>query len=523
MYTMKADGVVFYDPSSDDMALHVLSPKAKYELNKAGALEFTMLPGNVLYDGLHKLKTIVTLEQDGEVIFIGRVLETETDLYNQKKVYCEGELAYLLDSMQRPYEYDGSAKEYLPMLIENHNADVEEHKQFTVGLMTALTDEDTVKVESENYANTLEEIKSLLLNEFNGYLRIRYEDGIRYLDYVDKFDQPCSQEINFGVNLVDIESNVNAQDVCSVLIPLGRSKKGKYTSVAKVNDGKDYIENAELIAKYGRIVKSYTWDEVDDPEELLELGQKHMERMQAETTLTITAVDLRTVGADVDGIRLGDTVKLVSAPHGLDKEDVCTKIDLDIENPEKSEYTFGLPMETLTDSNASASRKNRRESDHFHRWLTETENSFEVDVQALESKIRLKADLILLEGYVKMDEFESVKGWSSSFASDNIEVSSLYAYGATIESLSASDARIASIVTNGMNVGDTLADHTDALSILDGASWQSVEVVTGGKVNCVTGTSPMFYSPDGAAISTITYVKSASFTPTTTTIKYLGS
>lgn len=420
MYKMKADGVVIYDPSSDDMALHVLSPKAKYELNKSGSLEFTMLPGHVMYDSLHKLKTIITLEQDGEVIFRGRVLETETDLYNQKAVYCEGELAYLLDTMMRPYDFDGKAKDYLALLIENHNKDVEDYKKFTVGLTTALTDEDTVKVESEDYTNTLEEIRSLLLDEFNGYLRVRWENDVRYLDYVDKFNQTCSQEINFGVNLVDIETNVKAQDVCSVLIPIGKSEKGKITTIEKANDGKDFIESAELIAKYGRIVKSYTFDDVEDPEELLELGQKHMERMEAETTLTITAVDLKTAGADVDGIRLGDTVKLVSAPHKLNKEDVCTKIELDIEKPEKSEYTFGLPVESLTDSNASAKRKNKRSSDHFHRWLIETENSFEVDVQALNSLILLKADKIELEGYVTMEDFEAVEGWSTNFAGESI-------------------------------------------------------------------------------------------------------
>lgn len=499
MYKMKADGVVFYDPSSDDMSLHVLSPKAKYELNKAGSLEFTMLPGNVAYDSLRKLKTIVTLEQDGEVIFRGRVLETETDLYNQKSVYCEGELAYLLDSMQRPYKYDGSAKEYLPMLIENHNADVEEHKRFTVGLMTALTDEDTVKVESENYASTMEEIRSLLLNEFNGYLRVRWENGVRYLDYVDKFDQACSQEINFGVNLVDIETNINAQDVCSVLIPLGRSSKGKYTSIEKANDGKDYIESAELIAKYGRVVKSYTFDDVEDPEELLELGRKHMELMEAQTTLTITAIDLKTVGADVDGIRLGDTVKLVSAPHGLDKEDVCTKILLDIEKPEKSEYTFGLPRETLTDSNASASRKNKREADHYHRWLLETENSFEVEVKALDSKILLKADKIELEGYVKMDDFESVKGWSDNFAGNVIEATYLDADVADVDNLSA----------ESLSVGGA------------GAGWKERSVLTGiGTVN----QSKRYLSlmtADGGTV-TLDIVTDVSITPNSTTITYLG-
>ena len=136
-----------------------------------------------------------------------------------------------------------------------------------------------------------------------------------------------------------------------------------------------------------------------------------MESMAAETTLTIKAVDLHTVGADVDGIRLGDTVKLVSAPHGLNKEDVCTKIDLDIEKPEKSEYTFGLPRETLTDSNASASRKNKNESDHYHRWLRETDKSLEIVVDTVEGIIKLQADYVtikaletVIEGLVKVED-----------------------------------------------------------------------------------------------------------------------
>lgn len=507
MYKMKADGVVFYDPSSDDMALHVLSPMAKYELNKAGSLEFVMLPGNVMYDGLHKLKTIITMEQDGEVIFRGRVLETETDLYNQKKVYCEGELAYLLDSMQRPYKFDGNAKEYLPMLIEKHNADVEEHKRFTVGLLTALRDEDTVDVESENYTNTLEEIKSLLLNEFNGYLRVRYENGVRYLDYVDKFNQSCSQEINFGVNLVDIETNINAQDVCSVLIPVGRSRKGKYTDISKANGGKDYIEDAALIAKYGRVVKSYTFDEVEDPEELLELGRKHMEKMAAETTLTIKAVDLHTVGADVDGIRLGDTVKLVSAPHGLNKEDVCTKIELDIEKPEKSEYTFGMPRETLTDNNASASRKNRRESDHYHKWLTETDNSLEIVVDTVNGLIKLQAD------YVTIKALETV-------VEGLLKVENLQAEIAKLDVLS--NGSIQSDNVDSTHVECQSIDVNSSLSVGgDSASWKSATFVTGiGTIN----QSKRYLSlmtADGGTV-TLDIVTNVDISPNRSTINYLG-
>lgn len=378
MYKLKAEGVVFYDPSSEDMSLQVLSPKASYELNQPGSLEFTLLPGSVVYNGLHKLKTVVTLEQDGELIFRGRVLETETDLYNRKIVYCEGELAFLLDSVQRPYKFKGKAADLFRQLVTKHNEQAEEYKQFQIGMVTAVDDDDTVEVEGDSYADTLSDIRSLLIDQHGGYLRIRHEDGARYIDYVDALNQSCSQEITFGVNILDIENKVNAQDVCTVLIPLGKDN----LTIEKVNGKKDYIEDAELVAKYGRIVKSCTWDDVTDAGKLLFLGQEYMQKMKADTTLTITALDLRAAGADVDGIRIGDTVKLNSLPHGLDKEDICAQIELDIENPEKSEYTFGLPRVTLTAAHANAVKSLSEKMWHTHRWLTETETALTINVEA---------------------------------------------------------------------------------------------------------------------------------------------
>lgn len=484
MYRMKADGVVFYDPSSDDMSLHVLSPKASLELNKAGSLQFTLLPGNVMYDSLQKLKTVITLEQDDEIIFRGRVLETTTDVYNRKEVYCEGELAFLLDSIVRPYEFKGKAADLFRQLVTKHNEQVEDYKRFEIGIITAVTDEDDMETEGDGYADTLSEINSLLLDGFGGYIRVRRANGTRYLDYVDAFDQTCTQEITFGVNIVDIESKVNAQDVCTVLVPLGKDS----TTIAKANGGRDYIEDAALIAQYGRIVKTYTWDDVTDPAVLLTLAQEYMQKMKAETTLTITAVDLRSAGADVDGIRIGSAVKLTSLPHGLDKEDICTAADIDIENPEKSDYTFGLPRETLTASTANALKSMSGSINDQHRWLTETETALnitveainlighrttqlEIDVDAAEAAITLKAsqdsvDILeekhnavelrldaaegtieaqakeiylkadktyvdnLVTKYATVEELETVQSWATDFACVTVSASSVIAgYG----------------------------------------------------------------------------------------------
>ncbi len=468
MYKMKADGVVFYDPSSDDMALHVLSPKAKYELNKAGSLKFTLLPGNVMYDGLHKLKTIVTLEQDGEVIFRGRVLETTTDTYNQKEVYCEGELAYLLDSLVRPYDYKGKASDLFKQLVEKHNEQVDDYKRFEVGIISAVTDEDETETESEAYTDTLAELKQMLINPFGGYLRIRVNDGVRYLDYIDKYDDECGQAIEFGVNLVDIENKLDASEVFSVLVPLGgyNSKNKDPITIESVNGGKDYLEDEEAIAKYGRIVKTYKWEELTDPQEIMDKGLEQFEKMKAIRTLTIKAVDLHIIDASVDSIRLGKNVALLSSPHGLNEPDICSAIELDIEKPEKSEYTFGEPQKSLTDSNAARNKQHSSDMNHMHKWLRETENTFEVNVDALNSQIKLKADKIDLEGYVTMDDFEAVQGWATDFAGVSVSASNVNAGEGDFDSLVCGHLQIGSDTLTKTSL--TVVTGIDVITNLEG-------------------------------------------------------
>ena len=517
MYKMKAEGVVFYDPSADDMSLQALSPKASYELNEPGSLEFTLIPGNAMYNGLHKLKTVVTLEQDGELIFRGRVLETVTDTYNQKEVYCEGELAFLLDSIQRPYKFKGKAADLFRQLVTKHNEQVEDYKRFQIGMITAVDDDDTTEIDGGSYADTLSEIRSLLVDQYGGYLRIRHEGGIQYIDYVDAFNQACSQEITFGVNIVDIENKVNAQDVCSVLVPTGKDG----LTVEKANGGKDCIEDAELVAKYGRIVKTYAWEDVSDAAKLLALGQKYMQDMKAETTLTITAFDLRAAGADVDGIRIGDTVRLNSKPHGLDKEDVCTQIDLDIERPEKSEYTFGLPRVTLTSAHANAVKAMSHSINDQHKWLTETEKALninveainlighrttqlEIDVDAAEAAITLKASQdsvdILEEKHneveLRLDAAEgAITAKADTVRVEAIEteikglvkVEDLEAEISAIEVLNVTSVSAADVFSNVFEGGSFYGERVDAGAVDCGSLTVNGDALTKRSITVVTG------------------------------------
>lgn len=60
-------------------------------------------------------------------------MNTEKDFYKRQKAVCEGELAYLVDSILRPYDYQGDIPELFKQYIASHNEQVEETKQFEVG------------------------------------------------------------------------------------------------------------------------------------------------------------------------------------------------------------------------------------------------------------------------------------------------------------------------------------------------------------------------------------------------------
>ena len=52
-----------------------------------------------------------------------------------KNVYCEGELSFLLDSIQRPYSYQGSIGGLFKKFIDNHNAQLMRKSSLKLGLL----------------------------------------------------------------------------------------------------------------------------------------------------------------------------------------------------------------------------------------------------------------------------------------------------------------------------------------------------------------------------------------------------
>ena len=353
MYTIYADDALLYSPGDEELS--VLSPVLETQCNAAGTLTFVLLPEHPMYSALHKMRTRIDVRQDDEIIWRGRVLETETDFYRQKTVTCEGELTYLVDSVLHPYklaDYDGTAAGLFRLYLTRHNEAVSEAQQFQIGNVDIET---LSSVENTGYANTWDEISDNLLDIHGGFLRIRHEDGARYLDWTKESGDTCAQVIRFGENLLDLSEYVSASEVVTCLIPYAGQSDSKIT-IASVNDGKDYIEDAAGIALYGRIWGVTEFD-TKDASTLLEMAKKNLQKRLEETiTITISAVDLHLLDVNAESFHVGNKVRVVSLPHGIDAEYTCTAISLDLVNPDQSEYTFGTPETGMASTTAATSK-----------------------------------------------------------------------------------------------------------------------------------------------------------------------
>lgn len=207
MYKVYCNDDLIYDNRLSQLSL--INPSLSLELNKTGSFTFTIYPSHPYFDRLKKLKSIITVYQDGFLIFRGRILNDKQGWHNEKQVTCEGELAFLLDSIQRPYDFMSgerhtTVEELFAFFIENHNSQVEESHQFKLGNITVHDPNNYIVRADSTYMNTWDSINKKLIESFGGYLWVRHEPDGNYIDYLLDFETISSQTIEFGKNLLDL-------------------------------------------------------------------------------------------------------------------------------------------------------------------------------------------------------------------------------------------------------------------------------------------------------------------------------
>lgn len=356
MYSIYADDVCIYSDVFALESMKVISPKLTLDDNAAGSLTMKLPQKNVGYGSIARMTTDISVQKDGVEIWAGRVLSESMDFYNNRDLYCEGELAYFNDSTQPPAEFSGqSIRAYLEELIRVHNSKVGANRQFSIGAVT-MVDENFPTYYTNN-DKTLA-ILNALIEKYGGHMRVRKVDGVRYLDYLAEYPDTCSQVIQFGSNMIDFTKQWDSTEFATVIVPLGNRLDDSpiealdaYLTVESVNNGSMYVKSDEAFAAYGWIEKVVTWDDVSDPVVLLEKAKAYLRDLQFDNMeLELSALDLHYLDVSIEAVKLLDEIRVISRPHGLDRMFPVTKLEIPLDNPDQTQFKLGTTVKTSLSS-----------------------------------------------------------------------------------------------------------------------------------------------------------------------------
>ena len=347
MYKIYVDGVLFHDSTLEE--LQIESGTITRELNKAGSFKFSIYPDHAHYDLIQELKSVIEVYKDGvdEPIFRGRALYPETDFYKKKTYTCEGQFNFLLDSIMRTFNAYYTPATLFEALVANHNSQVEENKRFAVGDITVTG--DSVKVENTSAGTTQSVMKKYLIDNYGGYISPRLSNGVWYLDYLSDFTERGTQTIEFGENLTKFTRKDNYSDIVTALIPYGEND----ITVASANGGRDVVIDDTGVSLYGTIVGTKKFDDVTNATTLLNSAKAYLtDLVKKQIVIELNAIDLSSLDASVEPLKIGTYNRIISAPHSLDDWFLITKQTINLTDPTKDSVVLGGTFETFTDQTA---------------------------------------------------------------------------------------------------------------------------------------------------------------------------
>lgn len=370
MYSVSINGdELIHSPFVDSLKL--IDPKVVKAINEIDSFEFAIYPNHPAYDKLYYLITQIEIwnEQTGNIVFRGRILEPRDQMDDNGEVFkefvCEGEIAYLHDTKQRWKKFsDVTIESYLKSIICEHNSQVEAYKKFEVGIVNVSTIKNDFYTDEE--LSTYETIENLI-EEYGGEIQIRYDNGVRYIDYLKQIGKKGSQKIELSVNLKSITREIDPSEIITVLKPLGqefeygdgnKNSTSPRLTIETVNNGNVYLRDEAKIAQFGIQVNSQTWDDVVIPAELKTKGTEFLSNQKiALVKYQVDAVDLAPIGLAVESFECGWTYDVYNPIMGIDEELRVVGQSIDINNPAESTLSIGDKILTQEQYNAMLNKQ----------------------------------------------------------------------------------------------------------------------------------------------------------------------
>lgn len=371
MYQLTYDSKILFDPYMQSTAI----TDAKYtgKSNSVSYLDFSIAPNHPLYNTIEKDKGLVEFYSDNVLKFRGKINEIEIDDYGYKIVACNSVLQYLNHTRVRSYSTvpgdadltaPTSVEGYFQWLIDQHNLHVKDaSERFEVGVNqgAALDKNDYILRSNDNYPTTLDEINDKVLDSLGGYLFVEYKDDRNILNLYADVHSTNSQIIDFGSNILSISYKENDDELYTVVIPRGgtpEKKEGDTKDPKPINiknlpdntfdTDSDIVKSGDCVyslsatKRYGYREYYYSNNDILDPSNLLKAAVLQLKlQMSPKVTIETKAIDLSIAYPGYEQLNIGDACRVRSARHNLDDYFMLSEMELDLNDPSQTTYTFG--------------------------------------------------------------------------------------------------------------------------------------------------------------------------------------
>lgn len=350
----------------------ILSGSIKQAQNAINEFTFVIPMQNNLYQKLTPFQSIVQVVNlyDEEVEFEGRVLSVSNKMTSTgfvQEIVCEDFLSFLHDSTQQYQKLKNSGAEaYLREILNQHNAQVENYKQIHLGTVTvkSLTDKPWRYL---GYESTWDTIRDRIVSNIGGYLTLRREKSGFYLDWTSSVGKNQESPIQLGRNIKSASREISFDGIATQIMPIGADEKNsqnrssdnkeeqgsdvtrKQIDISSVNGGKIWLEDAELVAKFGIIRKPVIWTEIDNPQVLKNRGLQYLRNQKiALAKWTVSAVERYLIDSRYTKFKIGNTHPILNAPlSGIERLQIIEK-KIDILNPQSVDLVIGSKSQSLS-------------------------------------------------------------------------------------------------------------------------------------------------------------------------------
>lgn len=198
-------------PAEATADIALIDPSIDLKIDSAETMNFTVQANTKFYNAFHQMKSYIRVDYDDITVFYGRVLTIDTGYFGDRKVQCEGPIAFLNDTYQEGKKESDRNKvsiyEYLSEIISAHNANtVEDFKKIYLGEVPGnysndISAEQKVTVEDRKFGETswvttksaLENLKS----HHGGFMMIRCE--------LEQFNDTVGQ---YGLGNIDLNNRI---------------------------------------------------------------------------------------------------------------------------------------------------------------------------------------------------------------------------------------------------------------------------------------------------------------------------